>query len=149
LRRGPRDTAVASFILACFSIWGTFSGAGPFAAASLNDSLLLVLVFLISVGVPSLALSADVLMRKTIEENLRRTHTELDRQVEMRTAELAAANRALRDEVSRRADSEKGAFEQQNATSEVLRIISSSPGELQPVFRAMLENAVTICEAKE
>src|ERR1700736_3594682 len=98
LRRGPRDTAVASFILAGFSIWGTFSGAGPFAAASLNDSLLFVLVFLVSVSVPSLALSADVAMRKTIEENLHRTNTELDRRVETRTAELAAANQALRDE---------------------------------------------------
>ena len=149
LRCGPRDTAVASFILAGFSIWGTFSGAGLFAAASLNDSLLLVLVFLISVSAPSLALSADVAMRKTIEENLRRTHTELDRRVEMRTAELAAANQALRDEVSRRVGTEKEALEQQTATSEVLRVISSSLGELQPVFRAILENAVKICEAKE
>ena len=98
LRCGPRDTAVASFILAGFSIWGTFSGAGPFAAASLNDLLLFVLVFLVTVSVPSLALSADVAMRKTIEENLHRTNTELDRRVEMRSAELAAANQALRDE---------------------------------------------------
>jgi len=63
-------------------------------------------------------------------------------------AVIAIENVRLFDEVQARTRELSESLEQQTATSEVLRVISSSPGDLKPVFRAMLENAVRICEAK-
>jgi integral membrane sensor domain MASE1 len=61
LRRGQRDTATVAFILSCFAVWGTIFGGGPFGHPSeINDSFLLLVAFMISTPVPSLALSADV-----------------------------------------------------------------------------------------
>jgi PAS domain S-box-containing protein len=92
LRRGPRETATIGLILTCFSIWATIKHAGPFGQMGLNESFLLLLTFMISVSVPSLALSADVAMRRLSEDNLRRIQIELDQRVQERTAELAIAN---------------------------------------------------------
>jgi signal transduction histidine kinase/ActR/RegA family two-component response regulator len=95
LRRSPRDTATIALILSGFAVWGTLSGAGPFAQTSLNDSFLLLLTFMISTSVPSLALSADVAMRTEIEANLRRANEEMDRRVQERTAELVSTQQEL------------------------------------------------------
>jgi GAF domain-containing protein len=62
-------------------------------------------------------------------------------------AVIAIENVRLFDEVQARTRELTEALEQQTATSEVLQIISSSPGELEQVFQSMLENAVRICEA--
>ena len=64
------------------------------------------------------------------EKKLKAYACELEQKLEARTRELSEAR------------------EQQAATSEVLRVISSSPGELGPVFQTVLANAVRICQAK-
>jgi GAF domain-containing protein len=61
---------------------------------------------------------------------------------------IAIENVRLFDEVQARTRELSESLEQQTATSEVLRVISSSRGDLEPVFEAMLANAVRICEAK-
>jgi GAF domain-containing protein/CheY-like chemotaxis protein len=75
-----------------------------------------------------------------------------DRQIELAVnfasqAVIAIENVRLFEAEQARSSELAESLEQQTATSQVLQVISSSPGELEPVFQAMLTNATRICEA--
>jgi GAF domain-containing protein len=75
-----------------------------------------------------------------------------EKQIELVTtfaaqAVIAIENARLVNELRQRTADLTDALDRQTASSEVLHVISSSPGELEPVFAAMLDNAVRICGA--
>src|SRR5262249_27534836 len=95
LRLDQRATASIALVFSCFAVMGTLLETGPFARATLNESFLLLVMFVISTALPSLALSADAAVRRRTESQLRDAHAGLTRQLQIGSAALAETERAL------------------------------------------------------
>jgi two-component sensor histidine kinase len=93
LRCGPRDTATVAAILAGFAVWGTMMQGGPFSRSTLNESFLLLLMFMMSTSIPSLALSADISARQQAQEHQQLLLRELSHRVGNTLAVLSSVFR--------------------------------------------------------
>jgi GAF domain-containing protein len=102
------------------------------------------------VGVPMIREGVPVAVMTLARKSVRPF---TDKQIELVStfadqAAIAIENVRLFEAEQQRTRELSESLEQQTATSEVLQVISSSPGDLQPVFASMLEKAVRICDAK-
>jgi len=143
VRRDARETATVVLILSSFAVWGTLVGSGPFVRGNLNDSLLLLGMFFISISVPSMALSADVLMRQRSEEELAARARELGDTAER----LQVASGRLEERVEQRTQELKEALQQQTAMAEIFKVISRSTFDLQKILDQLVSSAARLCAA--
>jgi two-component system, NtrC family, sensor kinase len=119
------------------------SDYNPNAVTTLGGYRTVLSVPLLSQGVPigAIALTRSA-VRPFTEKQIELVETFADQAV------IAIENTRLFEAEQQRTKELTESLEQQTATSQVLQVISSSPGDLQPVFATMLENAVRICDAK-
>lgn len=71
LRLGLRETATMALLISSFAVWGVIAGSSPFVQSTLNGSLLLLVTFIVSATLPSLALAAERRQSQTLLDQTR------------------------------------------------------------------------------
>lgn len=108
VRFGPFPASLSVLALSLAALHGTLERLGPFHEASLNQSLLLLQIFMSITSLTILALALDVSERRKAEEKLRGSQTDLQLRVLQRTQDLTQANSELEREIR-----EKGILDQE------------------------------------
>lgn len=101
-RFSQRAVATAIAIVSGIAVWDTVNGFGPFVRQTVNESLLLLQVFVSVIAVTILAIAALVTERREGEAALRTARDELETRVKERTAQVVDANASLQAEIAER-----------------------------------------------
>src|ERR1041385_4058746 len=96
-RFGKRGAVTSAFVMSAIALWGTIQGLGPFAKPDSNLSLLLLQAFMGTITLTALVLAAVVAERREAERQLASVNEELEKRVQIRTAELKVVNSQLED----------------------------------------------------
>lgn len=138
-RFDQRGAATAIFVLSAIATWGTLQGYGSLVARTLNESLLVLQLFMGIMAVTTIALAAVVSERKQADEALRKAHDELERRVQRRTEALFSTNKALQVEITERKRTEEEIH--------LLQTIILAIGEAKDLHAALSVTLRKVCEA--
>ncbi len=94
-RYGQRESSTAAALVSGLAIWNTIHGIGSFVRSDLNESLLLLQVFVCTIAMTAVTLAAAVVERNRSEDELRTLNLTLEQRVVERTTELARSNSEL------------------------------------------------------
>ncbi len=100
LRFDQWGASLVTLVVAALAVWGTAHGTGPFAVDQAVDSLVRWCAFAIVTAVTGLLLAATVAGQRRAQDELKRSHAELEQRVQARTADLAAASVKLAQEMA-------------------------------------------------
>ena len=153
-RFGQRESSTAAALVSGVAIWHTIHGIGPFVSPELNDSLLLLQVFVCTIAMTAVTLAAAVGERDRSENELRMLNLTLEQRVTERTAELARANTEL---AQSNQELDDFAYITSHDLKEPLRgisnysnfVIEDSGDKLDDDGRAKLQTIRRLCEHME